>query len=169
MGSRSFARELAAIALGAALAAPGTPALAEGEALDLFVGRWEARVETTRPQPAVLTYTEVYEKVLGGKYLQGRTSEKSDGTEDIILGAYDPEARGYPWWLFSSTGTYLFLAPGTWDARSRTLEFRNPPGMDISYVSRVVFRDDRTREWTVLIKDWRGSVVLEQHGRAERR
>lgn len=169
MKRRYSAKILVLMPLAAALWAIAPPAAAEGDALDLLVGRWHARVKTVRPQPLEITYDEVYEWVLGGAFLRGHTEQKSDGTEDIIIATYDKEARGYPFWFFSSTGTYLYLAPGTWDARSRTMEFTNPPGMDLSYVTRVTFQQDGSRTWTVVIKDWKGTVVVEQQGRAVRR
>lgn len=162
-------RKLALVSLVVALWTAGPAAGAEGDALELLVGRWDARVKTLRPQPAELTYTEVYEWVLDNRFLRGRTEKKSDGTEDVVFATYDAQAKGYPFWVFSSTGTYTYLAPATWDARTRTMVFTNPPGLDISYRTVVIFPGDGTRHWTVLVKDWKGSVLLEQEGRAVRR
>jgi Protein of unknown function (DUF1579) len=149
------------------VAAPA--ARADDDGLDLLVGRWEARVETLLPQPAELTYTETYRWVLDGKFLEGRTTGRTDGFEDIIYGTYDPQTDGYPFWFFSSSGTYLYLAPGTWDARTRTFEWKNPANSDVSYLTRVVFPDARTRHWTIVIKDWKGKVLVQQEGHAVRR
>lgn len=149
------------------LIAPG--ARADEGVLELLVGRWDARVKTLRPQPAELTYTETYDWVLDHKFLRGRTENKSDGTEDVSYGTYDTNAGGYPLWIFSSSGAYLYLAPGTWNARTRTLEWKNPPNSDLIYNTKVVFPGDGTRHWTVLVKDWKGTVLLQQEGRAVRR
>jgi hypothetical protein len=107
--------------------------------------------------------------MLGGEFLEGRTEGRADGVEDLIVGTYDQHAEGYPFWFFSSSGTYLYLAPGKWDARSRTLELTNPAGSDITYTPRVTFPDARTRRWTIVIKDWKGTVLVRQQGRAVRR
>lgn len=141
---------------------------AADEVLDLFVGHWNVRVKTLKPVEAETAYTEKYEWVLNGQFLAGRTQNKADGTEDIIYGTYDPKFKGYPFWIFSSSGTYLYLAPGTWDASRRALEWRNPANSDISYRTEVVFTDDKTRRWTVVIKDWKGTVILRQEGVAVR-
>ena len=142
---------------------------ADQDPLDLLVGRWDVRVETTRPRSSVLTYSEVYEWVLDRHFLMGRTLQKSDGTEDIVYGTYDARADGYPFWIFSSTGTYTYLAPGKWDARKRRWTWTNPANTDIYYNTQVDFPDDDTRRWSVLVKDWKGTVILEQEGVATRR
>lgn len=143
---------------------------ANDEVLDLFVGNWEATVKTTRPEEAVVTYRETYEWVLGRKFLLGKTRDKSDGFEDVIYATYDEQAKGYPFWIFSSSGSHLTLPAGKWNAKKRTLEFRNPPGfgLDITYRTQVVFADNE-RRWTVIIKDLMGKVLLEQEGNAVRR
>ncbi len=146
-----------------------TAVSASDEVLELFVGTWDAKVTTLEPVRAEVTYRETYEWVLGGKFLEGKTSNKSDGTTDISLGTYDAEARGYPYWIFSSSGSYLYLAPGKWNARERTLEWKNPANSDLYYETRVVFTEPGRRRWTVLVKDWRGNVLARQEGSAVRR
>lgn len=163
-------RSIAIIVLIAAVFCLAGPAAHAGnEVLDLLVGHWKARVKTQEPVEAELTYDETYEWVLDGQFLSGRTENKSDGTKDVIYGTYDSKVKGYPFWIFSSSGTYIYLAPATWDARRRTMKWKNPPNSDIYYSTEVVFPDDKTRRWTVLIKDWKGTVLLRQEGVAVRR
>ena len=107
--------------------------------------------------------------MLGEQFLQGKTEQKSDGGEDIVMGTYDPQSKGYPFWVFSSSGTYLYLAPASWDPRTRTMEWKSPPNSDLYYLTRVTFTDANTRQWTVLIKDWKGKILLQQRGEAMRR
>lgn len=102
-------------------------ARADENALDNFLGRWDVRVKRVRPKVSEVTYTETYEWVLNRQFLTGVTGPKSDGTEDVIYGTYDAKMKGYPFWIFSSSGTYVYLAPGTWDAGKRTMEWKNPP------------------------------------------
>ena len=161
--------KLSIVLLTVALQFLGPAARADSGALDLLVGRWEVRVRTLQPEEAELTYTETYEWVLDHQFLRGRTEQKSDGTEDIVYATYDSQLQGYPFWIFSSSGTYTSLPPATWNARTRTMEWKNPPNSNISYNSRVVFRGDGVRHWTVLVKDWKGTVLLQQDGRAVRR
>jgi hypothetical protein len=147
----------------------GPAARAQESALAKFVGRWDVRLKTLQPQKPDLTYIETYEWVLNGQFVRARTERKSDGTEDMIIAGYDPQTKGYPFWIFSSTGTYMYLAPATWDARNQIMEWKNPPQLDISYQGRCIFPDENTRRCTLIMKDWMGKVLLEQESSAVRR
>jgi len=142
---------------------------AEDDPLELLVGRWDVSVKTLQPDQLQTNYTETYEWVLDGKFLRGQTENKPDGTHDISFGTHDANLQGYPFWIFSSTGTYVYFPPATWDARTRTLQFKSPPSSDIYYNTLVVFPDARTRRWTLIVKDWKGRVLLQQEGSAVRR
>ena len=50
--------------------------------------------------------------MLDRKFVRAKTEGKADGTEDMVVGGYDPMTKKYPFWIFSSTGTFLYLAPG---------------------------------------------------------
>ncbi|MGH8727605.1 MAG: hypothetical protein ACREV9_05510 [Burkholderiales bacterium] len=162
-------RNVIIAALVAAFFVAAHSARAEENALDRFLGRWDVRVKTLRPKVSEVTYTETYEWVLDRQFLRGMTGRKSDGTEDVIYATYDPLVKGYPFWIFSSSGTYVYLAPATWDARKRTMEWTNPPNSDISWSGRLIFTDENTRRWTTVVKDWKGAVLLEHEGSAIRR
>ena len=126
-------------------------------------------MKTLQPEKPDVTYVETYEWVLHRQFLRGKTKHKSDGTEDVIFAGYDPQTKGYPFSIFSSTGTYIYLAPATWDARNRIIEWKNPPQWDISYRGRCIFPDENTRRCTLIMKDWKGKVLLEQESSAVRR
>src|SRR5262249_12801749 len=85
------------------------PARAQDNALEKFVGRWDVRVKTLQPEKPDLTYIETYEWMLDRKFVRGRTEGKTDGTEDMVVGGYDAKTNRYPFWIFSSSGTYLDL------------------------------------------------------------
>src|SRR5262245_45837147 len=144
-------------------------ACAQDNLLDKYVGRWDVRVKTLQPQKPDITYIETYEWVLDRKFVRGRTESKTDGTDDMIVVGYDPKTNGYPFWIFSSSGTFLFLAPGSWDARNRILEWKSPPLLDVSYQARCTFPDDNNRRCTLVLKNWLGKVLLEQDSSAIRR
>lgn len=169
MPDYSFTWKLTIAVLSAACFSTAPVVHADQGGLDVFVGRWDVRVATLQPEKSEVTYTEVYEWVLGDKFLRGQTGRKTDGTEDVIYGTYDSQAEGYPFWIFSSTGTYVYLAPATSDARKRIMEWKNPTGWDISYRGRCSFPDDKTRHCTMIQKDWKGKVLLEQKWSAVRR
>jgi hypothetical protein len=154
---------------GALCASLASMAGADPGPLELLVGRWEARVQTHQPEAATVTYVETYRSVLGGGFIEGRTEQKSDGTEDRVFATHDAQSDSYLFWVFSSAGKFVNLPPAKWDARARSLDWTNPWNSDISYSTRVVFTENNAREWTVLVKDWKGTVLLRQSGRAVRR
>ncbi|MBT0963578.1 DUF1579 family protein [Denitromonas iodatirespirans] len=160
--------------VGALLAAAGTvsaagPPAPELAVLDQFVGTWAVTVKVRAPQALVVTYTENYRWDLDGHFLHGDSGVKSDGTRDIVIATYDAPGQGYPFWIFSSTGAWYYLAPGSWDARRRTLSWENPPSLPISYRSHCTFPDRNTRHCQTVVKDWKGSVLLDQDATAVRR
>lgn len=138
------------------------------EVLEQFVGTWRVTVRTRRPKPSVVTYTETYAWDLGGHFLRGDSGTKSDGTRDVVYATFDQASRGYPFWIFSSTGAWYYLAPGRWDHGKRTLTWENPPALQINYRSRCEFPDSTTRRCESLVKDWKGSVLLDQEATALR-
>ncbi len=130
--------------------------------LDRFAGTWDVTVTTRRPKPSVVTYTFTYTWVLDHRYLHGDTGIKSDGTQELVMFTYDQAARGYPLWIFYSSGPAFYLPPGIWEESSRTMTWKNAPSLTVSYLNRCSFQDATTEHCTVLVKDWRGAVLLEQ-------
>jgi hypothetical protein len=106
--------------------------------------------------------------VLDRKFIRGRTARKQDGSLDIVFGTYDQNADGYPFWIFSSSGSYLYLPPAVWNAGEQTMEWKNPSGLDINYRSRCRFPDRDNRLCHMIIKDWKGKVILEMEWAAVR-
>ena len=157
------------IILAAAVASLSSQVQAEENALDLLVGHWDVEVMNLKPEKSKLTYSETYQWTLNGQFLHGETSKKSDGSKDVVYATYDAEVKGYYFWVFSSTGSFVYLPPASWNSRTRTMEWENLPNSDISYLTQVVFPDDKTRHWTLIVKDWKGSVLQQQEGRAVRR
>jgi hypothetical protein len=142
---------------------------AKANVLELLQGTWNVTLTTTKPKPSVVTYTESYEWVLGHQFLRGNSGTKSDGSQDLVMATYDRPSGGYAFWIFSSSSSWIYLPPGFWDEATRTIEWKSSLNPRISYVSRSVFPDDKTRRWTAVVKDWKGTVLLEQTGTAVRR
>jgi len=151
----------------AALVSP--PVCADKSVLDKFVGHWDIHAKTLQPTPGTARYTERYQWVLDGQFIRGETDRKADGSRDIVFGTYDKNADGYPFWVFSSSGTYIYLPPAEWNARTRTMEWENPEGLDISYQSRCHFPDRNNRHCHLVMKDWKGKVLLDLQWDAKRR
>jgi hypothetical protein len=160
----------AALAIGAGLVAclGSSATSAQDNALEKFLGRWDVRVKTLKPQKPDLTYSETYEWVLDRQFIRAITEGKSDGTQDMVIGGYDPQSHGYPFWIYSSSGSCLSLAPGTWNAQSQIMEWKSPALLDVSYHSRCSFPDANTRRCTLILKNWFGKVLLEQETTAVR-
>lgn len=137
--------------------------------LERFLGAWDVTITTKQPKPSVVTYTETYEWVLQNKFLRVDSGRKSDGTQDIAFATYDPVADGYPFWIFSSSGAWINLPPASWDAANRSMTWKNQPNSSTSYTSRCIFTDDDTRQCRSLVKDWKGTVLLDQEVTARRR
>lgn len=142
---------------------------ADQSVLDRYVGNWTVHLKTLQPERSEITYTERYKWVLDHKFLFGETGGKPDGTTDRIYGTYDSHARGYPFWIFSSTGTYLYLAPATWHQRKQMLEWKNPKGLDVIYRTQCVFPSKNVRSCKMVLKNWAGQVLLEQEWIATRK
>jgi hypothetical protein len=147
----------------------GGAAVADLQVLDMFAGNWDIDAETVQPRPGTARYSERYEWVLDGKFIRGETGRKADGSKDIVFGTYDAQADGYIFWIFSSSGSFIYLPPGTWDERRRTMEWRNPKGFDLNYRSSCRFPDRDNRYCDLIMKDWKGEVVLELKWHAVRR
>ncbi len=160
---------LAGGCLSVALAAAATPAVGQQEVLERYVGSWDIHATTLQPERSTSTYSEEYRWTLDGKYIEGRTGRKADGTWDMIYGTYDPNSGGYPFWVFSSSGSYTYIPPGRWDNRRAVMTWDSPQEWDIRFTSRCHFPDRDLRECALLIKDWKGKVILELEWRAVRR
>jgi hypothetical protein len=158
-----------------AVLAGGVAAQAESDVsrqlavLERFVGTWDVSVRVKRPAQAVVTYTETVVWADGKRWLRGDTGPKSDGTRDWSMTGFDEASGGYPLWIFSSTGAWYYLAPGKWDEGARSIDWRNPPLLPVSHRTHCVFVDARTRQCSSVVKDWKGSVLLEQDYKAVRR
>ena len=161
-------RRLAAGITCAAALIAGALVYADEGGLEHFIGRWEVHMKKLAPEVLEDTYIETYTWTLEGKFLKGETRGKYDGTYDVIYATYDEQSGGYPFWSFSSSGTYWYLSPGTYDRRTKTIEWRNPSGFDIAYHAGCVFVDADTRHCALTIKDWKGAVVNQLEWKALR-
>lgn len=178
IGSRAW---WGAAALGAMLGLGVRPAGAQGAApiprppadktavLERYRGTWDVTIRTRQPKLAAVTSTETWDWTLDRRFLRGDTGIRSDGSQDNVIAGYDPTTRGFPFWIFSSTGAVIFLAPGVWNPTTQTLEWKNEAGANIQYLIRCTFVERNQRQCTALAKDWKGKVLLDQETVAVRR
>lgn len=176
-GRRSLPRA-SALYLGLAIVSLGPRvafALTEDElarklaVLERFVGTWDVVVQVKRPIEKTVSYTEQSLLAPGKRLLRGDTGLKSDGQQDWTMTTFDQASGGYPMWIFSSSGVWYYLAPGQWDEAKLSIEWKSPPLLPVSHVTRCSFVDARTRRCHTLVKDFVGKVMLEQEYTARRR
>jgi hypothetical protein len=159
---------------------PGTDASAAGapplpaalrrhlDVLDHFIGTWRVSLRTIAPQPTIVTYTESYAWTLGRRFVRAEVDNRSDGISTLAIGSFDTASGGYPFWIFMSNGAWFYLEPGQWDARERSMTWTASAASPVAHRSRCVFPEPDLRLCHTLVKDWKGSVLLEQESRAER-
>ena len=159
----------AAVAISASITAGlSGGACASDQVLDVFLGHWRVTVNHLQPEQLEVSYTETYTRELDGAYIRGETSKKPDGSRDMVFATYDDNAGGYPFWVFSSTGSYTYLPPATWNARKQIMNWRSPAQFDISYRSWCDFSDPDLRSCYLMVKDWKGKVLNEMSWTAAR-
>ena len=148
------------------LAAPDPRQLA---VLKRFAGEWDVSVSVRRPIKTVVRYTESAVLTPGGRLLRTSTSVKPDGSQDWSMMTFDPASGGYPIWIFTSSGATFYLAPGKWDEQTHSISWEAPAASPVSHKTRCTFVDERMRSCETIVKDWKGSVLLEQGYTAVRR
>jgi uncharacterized protein DUF1579 len=139
------------------------------QVLERLQGNWDVTTTTRAPKALTATYVETYEWVLDQRFLRGETSRKVDGSQDIFMTTFDPATKFYRFWIFNSLGVSIEFPRGTWDEKTQSMEWRSPPQSDLSFFARWTFPDKNTRRWTGLLKDWKGTVLLDMDGTATRR
>jgi hypothetical protein len=137
--------------------------------LDRLQGTWDVEAVSRTPEERTITYSETYEWVLDDHFMRGETSRKSDGTQDVSMITYDAAAGGYRVWIFNSQGTFIALPPGTWNADTRSMEWKTGMFADVGFSAGWTFPDADTRRWTAKVKSWTGQVLLDLEGTARRR
>jgi len=158
------------VATGPADVALAAPDASRGDAvLERFAGDWEVQVTATKPVKVFSRYFESAVLAPGGKLLRTSTSVKPDGTQDWSMMMYDAPSGGYPLWTFTSAGALHYLAPGRWNAETRSIVWKAPPGAPVSHKTTCTFSDERTRNCQTLVKNWKGGVLLDQSYTAIRR
>ena len=154
---------LLSLAAGLADVALAAPDASRGQAvLERFVGDWEVQVTATKPVKLFSRYFESAVLAPGDKLLRTSTNVKPDGTQDWSMMLYDAPSGGYPLWIFTSAGAFYYLAPGRWNADTRSIVWEAPPGSPVSHKTTCTFSDERTRNCQTLVKNWKGGVLLEQ-------
>jgi hypothetical protein len=149
---------------------PGAALPAEASAvLDRFAGTWDVTLTVRRPKQAVVTYVQTSAWVLNHRYLRGESSVRPDGSQDLSIFTYDPQARTYPLWIFYSSGFVAYLQHGEWNESSRTMAWKSAAADPIQFTSRCTFENATTLRCATQVKDGKGGVAVDQESVAVRR
>jgi hypothetical protein len=147
--------------------APSSP---EFKIIDTWRGTWDVKATRRQPQPVQeVTYVETYEWVLDGRYLRSETSRKSDGGKSMSMVWFDMQTKNYRFVTFDASGAAFELPPPTWNEKTQTMEWKGGSLTPISYTGYATFTDKDTVRWKSLLKDWKGTVVVDLEGTSIRR
>ncbi len=141
----------------------------ELQILDRWRGTWDVEARRRVPQPATVTYIDTYQWVLDRRFIRGNSGPRSDGTTGMSMATYDPQMRAYRFWSFESTGFAFELIPAHWNQDTRTMEWDGGLFSPVAITGRVQFIDDDTIHWSTLLRDWKGTVILDMEGTSIRR
>lgn len=141
----------------------------ESKIIEKWRGTWEVKAMRRQPLPVQeVTYVETFDWVLDGRYLRSETSRKSDGGKSMSMFWFDPFMKSYRWVLFDLFFAVELPAP-TWSETTQTMEWEAGFFAPIAYTAHVTFKDPDTIEWKSLLKDWKGTVILDLEGTSVRR
>lgn len=164
------------IAFGLPWCAADDPAKPSAEMLLLadFVGTWDEEMtgKPTEWVPNAVKSTAVTKRswAMGGKFIQGEGAWIPDKNAFLHLMGYDADAKVYRTYYFDSAGTMpRSIAKGEWDAKTRTLStIDTDEGGNKTTVTHTV-KDKDTTEWTMIVTNPAGKVVLDFAGKCKRR
>ena len=147
---------------------------AELRVLEDMIGTWD-EVMTNKPTelaPNAEKSTAVTKRVwaLGGKFIRGDGAWQPAKTEFLHLMSYDSDAKAYRSWYFDASGNMPRASTvGTWDAKSTTLTWSetDEAGNKTAGTHKIIDKDHT--EWTMVITNKDGKVVLDFSGKCTRR
>jgi hypothetical protein len=143
----------------------------ESKVLGQWVGTWKTEVVSKpaewTPKEMKTTGTITCKRILGGKFVEESGSSLAQGMEHRVIWGYDPQRKAYRNWFYDSQGTIL-EGSGTWDAKTKTMTWKNEAGSGLSGTSTHRFLDADTYEWTYIVKDAGGKVYVDVKGKHTR-
>ena len=83
---------------------------------------------------------------------------------------YDKQAKLFRWWQFDNKGNFpRSESTGQWDAKTETLNFRSDLGNGNKLRLKIVFKNKDRIDWTVVIRNDDGRLMLDYIGRLTRK
>jgi len=142
----------------------------ELKVINKWHGTWDVKATRRQPQPAQeVTFVETYEWILDGRYLRSETSRKSDGGKSMSMFWFDALTKTYRLVIFDASGLAVELPPPTWSENTQTMEWKGGLFTPISFSGYATFIDRDTVRFKSLLKDWKGTVVVDLEGMSIRR
>jgi len=146
----------------------------ELKVLQQFIGSWEQQVVSKpaewTPEKTTMTLTSKGEWILGGRVLQAKAEWSPSGTKALLLMAYDEENKEYRQFYFDSNGGMpRGENRGKCDEATKTFTWKGtlPNGNTSTQIHRLI--DNERHEWTFVIKDRTGEVLLDMEAKAKRK
>ena len=131
------------------------------------IGTWSNKIVQKKsawnPQQRTIMGKENIQWILDDKFIQGDTTME-DGTKGHWLMTYDPEAKVYRNWFFSSTSFPKGDSIGRWNSELEQMEFEFKFDENLYGQMRFQFVNDNKLEWEVTIHDDGGQLMMETIG-----
>ena len=131
------------------------------------VGTWSNKIVQKKsawnPQQRTVMGKENIQWILDDKFIQGDTTME-DGTKGHWLMTYDPEAKVYRNWFFSSTSFPKGDSIGRWNSELEQMEFEFKFDENLYGQMRFQFVNDNKLEWEITIHDDGGQLMMETIG-----
>ena len=169
-----FAAFLLAVSFAAARAEDPPKPSPELKILGRMVGTWD-EVLTNKPTewiPTANRSTSITKKswALDNRFVKMEGVWNPAKTEFVSYAAFDPATKEYRQWYFDASGVMpRGNTRGTWDERTKTINWTGTDESGNKTISKTRYIDDDTHEWTVVTTDPKGKVVLDLHGKNTRR
>jgi len=148
----------------------GASAGPEFKVVEKWRGTWDVKATRRWPQPVQeVSYVETFDWVLDRRFLRSETSHKSDGGASMSMFWFDMLTKTYRRAIYDASGLAVELPPPTWSERTQTMEWKSGLFTPTSYTGYATFADRDTMRWKSLLKDWKGTVLLDLEGTSVRR
>ena len=144
----------------------------ELQILGRFVGTWDMdlTIKPTGGDVIKTKETEIRTWSLGRTFVRFEDAKKdtSGGPEFHLFLTYDPDTNTYPGMMMFGKGRTLITA--TWDEATSTMTFKGTsPDDGNTFVAKNRFIDKNHCESTVVLKNAKGEVFMEQTYKQTRR
>jgi hypothetical protein len=139
----------------------------EMKVLERLVGTW--RVENIGKVPEETRSTSITKRelVLGGRFVQETGGPEKGKPTYMCMQTYDSNRKTYRGWFFHESGS-CSESTGTWDESSQTFTFTNRPGGGAMGVTTLHFLDEKTLDFSWIVKDKSGKISFQMEAKAVR-